>query len=125
MVNAKDRPKTIFLDLDGCIVKQNSTVGGYLNFKSFGAQILSGVKDKLFEWNFKGYKIIITTGRPEAYRSMTEGELRAFGVPYDMLIMGLPTGRRVLINDLKPGDDYKMAVAYNLVRNTGLTDIEE
>ena len=43
---------------------------------------------------------------------------------YDQLIMGVGGGPRVLINDLKPGKDIKMSVAFNINRNEGLSNVE-
>ena len=46
--------------------------------------------------------IILTTGRKEGMRRITEQQLESAGIVYDKLIMGIGGGARVLINDLKP-----------------------
>ena len=46
--------------------------------------------------------IILTTGRKEGMRRITEQQLENAGIVYDRLIMGIGGGIRVLINDLKP-----------------------
>jgi len=43
------------------------------------------------------------------------------GIFYDILIMGLPRGERIIVNDSKP-DGTKTATAINLVRNKGFTE---
>ena len=49
--------------------------------------------------------IIFTTGRPTMFRKMTVGSLKHYGIPYDALIMDLPSGPRILVNDNKPPKD--------------------
>lgn len=63
--------------------------------------ILEGVLDKFREWDKNNYKIILTTGRKEGNRTQTEEQLKILGINYDSLIMGLPNGERILINDKK------------------------
>ena len=38
--------------------------------------------------------------------------------------MGVGGGTRVLINDLKPDGNWETAIAHNVVRNSGLGDID-
>jgi hypothetical protein len=71
-----------------------------------------------------GHYIILTTARPEGVRASTERQLHEAGIFYDQLVMGLPTGPRVLVNDAKP-DGMKTAHAVNLVRDTGIYEIKE
>ena len=47
------------------------------------------------------------------------------GIFYDILIMGVGGGTRVLINDLKPDREDLTALAYNIGRNKGLKNLEE
>ena len=53
-------------------------------------------------------------------RSVTESHLKKIGIVYDILIMGLGGGARVLINDRKPNSTKNTAFAINLIRNEGL-----
>jgi hypothetical protein len=85
--------------------------------------ILPGVIEKFREWRNKDYYIIITTARPEGCRNITEKQLASFGIFYDRMIMGLPVGPRVVINDKKP-DGLITSEAICLVRNSGLLDVE-
>jgi hydroxymethylpyrimidine pyrophosphatase-like HAD family hydrolase len=113
--------KTIFLDIDGTLVYHH----GIPNKQTkFSPQILPGVLEKLAEWNMKGYYIVLVTGRRESERSATIRQLEEVGVVYDMLITGIGRGQRVLINDLKPDSEDKTAIAINVIRNTGLSNIE-
>ena len=51
-----------------------------------------------------------------------EKQLSEVGIFYDQLIMGVGGGKRYLINDLKPEGD-KTAFSYNLIRNTGINNL--
>ena len=114
-------PKTIFLDIDGCILKHN---GGNLSQTLYEEpQLLPGALQKLDLWESLGYKIIITTSRKESLRKFTEKQLLEVGISYDQLIMGLSMGERVIINDLKP-DGTHTARAIEIERNKGLKKIE-
>ena len=68
--------------------------------------------------------VILTTGRPEHMRQITEKNLQFWGIMYDQLIMGLGSGPRVLINDTDPKEpDIVKAVAINLHRNEGIEHV--
>ena len=122
MTPSTNRAKTIFLDIDGSILAHLKTMTHILAEKP---QILPGVIEKFNEWDGKGYKIILTTGRKESARAHTEEQLRSFGLFWDHLIMGLGGVQRVLINDIKPYDpDKPTAVAINLIRDKGLEGID-
>ncbi|NPV88357.1 hypothetical protein HPY42_02345 [Coprothermobacteraceae bacterium] len=104
-------PKLWLIDLDGTIVKHN----GYLQG---GDELLPGAKeflDSLPETDV----IFILSARPEEYRENTESFLKAKGVRFDKLIMGLPQGERILINDVKPSG-LQTAHAINVERDQGL-----
>jgi len=112
--------KTIFCDIDGTILKHRGDI--YKNILE-PPEILNGVIDKFKEWDKNNYKIILTTGRKEGNRERTKEQLKLLGINYDELIMGLPNGDRILINDKKEnGIDYT-AYAYNLIRNEGMNNI--
>lgn len=115
------RPLTIFCDLDGSLVKH---CGNLIKQLKQPLQLLDGTLDKLLEWERKGYRIIITTGRKESMRKRTIEQLEEAGIFYDQLIMGIGGGIRVLINDLKEDSEKPTAVAINPERNKGIKDIE-
>ena len=115
------RPKTIFCDIDGTLL-EHFPPGS--NFYEFDSKALPGVIDKLIEWDKKGYKVILTTGRKESMRKFTERQLEQAGIFYDMLIMGIGGGVRVLINDYKPNSTEETAIAIVVDRDKGLKSIE-
>jgi hypothetical protein len=87
------------------------------------ADILPSVLDKFLEWRDKGYKIILTTARPEGCRDITKKQLYDVGIFFDKLIMGLNTGPRVIINDKKINGSLT-SYAINLERDIGLENLE-
>tara|TARA_R100001132_G_C3239484_1_gene70851 strand:- start:405 stop:731 length:327 start_codon:yes stop_codon:yes gene_type:complete len=91
-------------------------------------RLLPGVFDKFLEWHRQGFKIILTTGRPEFLREETERQLRELGVFYNQLVMDCGPGPRVLINDMDSKiDDTKFrakAQAVNLIRDNGMEELE-
>lgn len=110
--------KTIFCDIDGTLLKHR---GGLHEITQNGAELLPNVIHAISIWKGNDYKIILTTGRPESMRELTIEQLNSVGIFYDMLIMGLPRGERIIINDSKP-DRTKTAAAINLERNKGFTE---
>ena len=116
------RPKTIFCDIDGTLVRHHRpTVVAPTDHKM---ELLPGTHKKLLEWDKKGYRIILTTGRKESLRSVTENQLAEAGIIYDQLLMGIGGGVRILINDRKPAGTFDTALAINLVRDQGVGDLD-
>jgi hypothetical protein len=116
-----DYPKTIFLDIDGCVLKHASGVRSNIEAPP---TLLPGVLEKLTEWDAKGYKIVLTTGRRESERSITEKHLSQLGVFYDCLLMSLPRGQRVVINDAKPDHTGELtAWGVTIERDAGLAGV--
>lgn len=113
--------KTIFLDIDGTLIHHHGIPNSQTKFPP---QVLDGVLKKLGEWNMKGYYIILVTGRRESERPATIRQLEDAGIVYDLLITGIGRGKRIIINDLKPDSDDPTAIAINVKRNTGLSDVE-
>ena len=140
--------KTIFCDIDGTLITHvNSGISAQvppemlssslLQYPDIGTGIwpglLPGTLEKLNEWQRKGYRIILTTGRPVSMRAATERQLQSFGIFWDDLIMGLPNGQRVVINDLKAGVttddaclnvDRQTAAAFFIERNEGISKLD-
>lgn len=115
--------KCLILDIDGVLVEQKQNFYQRLVEKG-QSNILPGVIDKLLECDTKGHHIIIITARRESSRVQTEKELSDLGIFYDALVMGVGTGPRILVNDLKPGSDQPTAIAFNVKRNEGIGNIE-
>ena len=114
------RPKTIFCDLDGTLVKHSNPID--IQDPYFELQVLPGVHEKLIEWYTKGYHVVITTGRKESARESTVKQMRRAGINYDQLIMGFGGGDRILINDRKKDSNRDTAYVINLTRDKGLED---
>ncbi len=112
--------KTVFCDIDGCIFKHSGPdfVKVHPNI-----DLLPGVLDKFHEWMDKGYTVILTTGRPPSLKQETIKQLEKAGLWFNHIIMGLPRGPRVIINDLKNNDKQNTAVAINVERNKGLEGV--
>ena len=114
-------PKTIFCDIDGTLLKHHGDiVANYQNDPC----VLKDVYENIKQWEKNNYTIILTTGRKECLRERTEQQLLKMGIIYDKLIMGLPSGDRILINDKKPNSGRNTAYAFNTVRNKGLHQID-
>lgn len=111
-----EKPKTIFCDIDGTIIKHAH------KFSHIGveeAEALSGVLDKFNEWDTKGHTIVLTTARKESARTMTEMQLSKLGFCWDYLIMGVTSGERVLINDKLKSQDKDRAISINVITDEG------
>ena len=115
-----EKPKTIFCDIDGTIIKHVHRFS-YVGFEP--AIALSGVVEKFNEWDSRGHKIILTTARKESARMLTEKQLTELGLCWDQLIMGVTSGARILINDKHLESDSDRAIALNIVTDQGFEDI--
>ena len=121
MTSLNLRPKTIFCDIDGTLVKHFGNAYTQMKQKP---EMLPGVIEKMTEWDQKGYTVILVTGRRESFREETVKQLTNLGIHFDHLIMSIGSGQRVLINDLKSNSKAPTAIAVNIERNKGLEDIE-
>lgn len=111
---------TIFCDIDGTLVKHASLHESSKD--NHKLELLDGTIEKLTEWEAKGYRIILTTGRKESARLVTEKQLREAGIFYDQLIMGIGGGARYLINDDK-SDGTCACYALRIERNKGVKNL--
>ena len=115
------RPITIFCDIDGTLVKQNTAAEN--TQPDLPLILLPGTAEKLETWDRSGYNIILTTGRKESMRYSTENQLRKAGIYYDQLIMGIGGGKRYLINNRKKDREENYATAINLSFDEGIYGI--
>jgi|TARA_B100000029_G_scaffold514729_1_gene618754 hydroxymethylpyrimidine pyrophosphatase-like HAD family hydrolase len=119
------RPKTIFCDIDGTLTEHPASSQDISKYNlEQEMRVLPGTREKLWEWDKKGYFIILTTGRKEGMRKSTVEQLRKAGIIYDQLIMGFGGGDRILINDRKPDSGRDTASAINLDRDTGIGNLD-
>jgi FMN phosphatase YigB (HAD superfamily) len=105
---------TWLVDLDGTLTEHNSHLRG-------GDVLLPEVR-AFWEQIPAGDMIVILTARESEYREHTTRFLESHGLRHDILIMDLPKGERIVINDRKP-DGLAMALAVNLDRNAGFGEV--
>lgn len=117
------RPKTIFCDIDGTLIKHSGNLSNILNnYSNINENVLlPNTLNIINKWDKLGYNIILTTGRKESMRKYTEEQLSKLGIFYDQLIMGIGGGDRIIINDMKPNSNKNTCYAINVPRNKGIT----
>ena len=116
-----NKTKTIFCDIDGTLFVHNGNVTNQILKETL--ELLPNSLEAINHWEKLGYNIILTTGRKESCRQITEKQLNNAGIHYDQLIMGIGGGVRVLINDKKDQknqNDNNTAYSINVVRNKGI-----
>jgi hypothetical protein len=114
--------KTIFVDIDGTLIKHQ----GQLDLVLHKPKRLPYVIEAFRQWKFNNYCIVVTSSRPESMRVKTEEQLESIGLFWDIMILGLPHGERIVINDVKPGMDITYnpsAIGITLPRDEGLADV--
>jgi NDP-sugar pyrophosphorylase family protein len=116
-----NKPRTIFLDLDGTVLDHVHTISDVYEKPP---KLLPGVREKLNAWDSAGHRIIITTARKESTRAITVQHLAELGIAYDQLIMGLTGGPRIVINDKIQPSDLDRAQAVNVITNRGFGGID-
>jgi hypothetical protein len=104
---------TYFIDLDGTLLRHHGS-GAVKQWQT--CDVLPGVLEWFDAREKEGAFIVLTTARKESCRPRLEADLRAAGIFWDVLLMGLPHGPRTLINDIKAGGTYS-AFAKNVERN--------
>lgn len=108
-----------FLDIDGTLLKH---FGDKPEQFEDEIEVLPGVREFFQLCGKNGHIVILTSGRRESFRKITEKQLRNACIPYDKLILGCTNAIRVLVNDTKPyrEDSPQTAIAFNLVRDEGV-----
>lgn len=106
---------TLFVDLDGTLVKNSSV--HFPPYVGESEPIVPNVEIiKRLQKSGK-FEIIITTSRPERYRGVTEAQLERLGIVCKALIMNLQHSKRIIINDYSKSNPYKSCDSINLKRN--------
>lgn len=116
-----DKPKTIFLDLDGTMLRHAHHFPSYEESKP---ELLPGVLDKVNEWIVAGHKIVITTARREVNRAIVESQLRELGLHWDYMVMDVSKGERFIVNDKLQPKDNDRAVGINLITDAGFDSLD-
>ena len=111
-----EKPKTIVCDLDGTILRH---VHRYSDIKDAEQKLNPGVIDKFNEWDSFGHHIILMTARKESARTKTERDLFNLGIPYDQLVMGVTSGKRIIINDRLTNSCEERACSVNVLTDKG------
>jgi hypothetical protein len=118
---------TIFCDIDGVLIQTGLEEEGFDEFftpdMGYMPPSIDGAAKQTLNWHRKGHQIILTTGRPEYLREVTEYTLRVNHIFFDRLIMGVGCGPRVLINDTH--NEKPKAFAINIKRNQKMGDNDE
>ena len=106
---------TIFCDFDGCLVDNGSKFG------------LKGWRTKAIKKNIESLNslsknnniyLIITTSRPYSELFYVKKILNKNNIKYNNIIMNLPHGRRILVNDFSNTNPYPSALAIKIERNS-------
>ena len=109
-IEKRRNSSTIFCDLDGTLIIHEANP----DYKS--TKLLPGTLEQINYWKENNYFIIITTARNN--REKLEKLLNSLNIYYDILITGLSSGPRYLINDIKPVCELvSQANSINLIRN--------
>jgi hypothetical protein len=117
----REKPKTIFCDIDGTILKHAHV---FSDLGKTEPKLSPGVIEKFNEWDSIGHTIVLVTARKESAREMTESHLRSLGVMWDHLIMGVTSGHRVLINDRLLETDPARSISVNVKTDEGFGNID-
>lgn len=112
MLELSSLNKTWILDIDGTLVKHNGyKVDGY-------DTLLDGVKE-FFEQLSPDDKVVLMTARKEEFLPALKEFLKGNNIRYDYLLIDMPMGERILVNDRKPSG-LDMAFAINKDRDCSL-----
>ncbi len=116
-----EHPKTVFCDIDGVIFKHRSPI----DLTTYDPVVLPGVSEAFCRWTDKGHTIVLVTGRPFSLRALTETQLANAGLFFRHLIMDLPRGQRVVINDAKTDAvSEQPARSFSVRRDSGLKNVD-
>jgi len=113
----KNQFKTLFVDLDGVLVKSSSKHFAPIWGTTDAIQKNVAVINKMYDTG--KVTVIITTARSKEFEEATLNQIKRIGLKYHMIIMELPHTQRLLINDFSQTAPYPTAIAINLRRNEG------
>ena len=107
---------TIFIDLDGVLVKNSSKY--FVPFWGQTEAIRKNVEAVNKLYGSGKTKIIITTARDSSYAEITKRQLRELNILYHDIVFDLPHSKRIIINDFAKTNPYKSCDAINIERNS-------
>ena len=111
------RPTTYILDIDGTLLRHHED-GSCTQWDPERAVLLDGWREWFDDREKESAVTVLITSRPETLRDETEVVLRLLGLFWHALVMGVTSGDRVLVNDKKPGGEYRTC-AVELPRTAG------
>jgi hypothetical protein len=109
--DCKLKVPTIFVDLDGTLVKHN------YDPENIPDEFLPGARDTLLSWLEKGYAVVLVTARSFVHTRQWLFKLANEQISFTQVVCNLPAGKRILINDSKDGQDT--AFSYVVKRDKG------
>lgn len=112
--------RTYFIDVDGVLMKNCGKYGKrnwYNNTETLpeNMEIIRKLQDD-------GAQIVVTTSRPEEFRTGLEKILNENGIKPYTILMGMNHAARVVVNDFAPTNPYPSGIAITLPRNNSLVD---
>jgi len=108
--------KTIFVDIDGVIVKNSSE---FFTPKWGESEPLS--KNVEFLRSLKRddrTQLVLTTARSLAFKSKTEAQLKEIGIEYDHIVFDLFHSKRIIVNDFSSSNPFPSCDAICLERDS-------
>ena len=113
------KSRTVIIDIDGVILQHKGEGASSQWLGDNYPALLPGAVEFFDALEKEGACIVLMTARKECTRGVLEVQLMQLGLYWDVLVMGVTSGQRVLINDAKPDGDAS-AIAIVVERNVGL-----
>lgn len=108
--------KTLFIDIDGVIVKNSSEffapVWGETDTLHKNVEYLKDIKKD------GRTQLILTTARSSRFKSQTEEQLERIGIKYDHIIFDLLHAKRLIVNDFSNSNPYPSCDSICLERDS-------
>jgi len=105
---------TLFCDVDGVLLYNGSKFGK----KGWETEPISENLQSISRMQKSGLLyLVITSSRPESEIDYLRQRLAEFEVIPDQYVMGLPHGRRILVNDYSLTNPYPTAISINVERD--------
>lgn len=105
---------TLFCDVDGVLLLNGSKFGK----KGWGTEPISENLQSISRMQESGLLyLVITSSRPASETDYIRQRLAEYGIIPDQYVMGLPHGRRILVNDYSPTNPYPTAISVNVERD--------
>ncbi len=118
-INNSREEKCLFIDLDGTLIRHEANP----SYEDGEQILLPNTIEKINQFKDICYYIIITIERKKNV-TYIKNLLDKLKIKYDRIISDIPSGPRILINDIKPSRPfYEMAKQINLIRDHGIQNI--